>query len=64
MPWGPDQAKRFTKKATSPKLRRQWAHVATGQLGRGLSEGAAIASANSVVKRQKAKRTNQRKPSR
>ena len=56
MPWEPKDAKRHTKKATSAKRQRQWSHVANSELERGLSEGAAIAAANSVVKRNKGKK--------
>ena len=53
MPWGPGDAKRHTKKATSPKAQRQWADVADSALKRGQSEGSAIRQANAVVKRRK-----------
>ena len=49
MPWGASDAQRHTKKASTPKKKRQWADVATGGLSRGLSEGAAIREANAVV---------------
>ena len=57
MPWGPDDAKRFTKKASSSKSKRQWSAVADSVLARGVSESKAIRSANSVVKREAAKRS-------
>lgn len=53
MPWGPGDAKRFTKKAASPKAERQWAKVADRALAGGASEGSAIKQANAVVKRRK-----------
>lgn len=53
MPWGPDQAQRFTKKAKSPTAKRQWSDVANSELMKGLPEGKAIAAANSVVKKRK-----------
>lgn len=50
MPWGPKDAKKHTKKASTPKKKRQWAHVADSMLESGKSEGAAIRAANAVVK--------------
>jgi len=44
-------AKRFTRKAKTPKLRRQWSHVEKSALKRGASRGSAIRQANAVVKR-------------
>lgn len=55
MPWNASDAKRHTKKAKSPKAKRQWAHVSNNMLDRGYDEGTAIAAANSVVKRRKKK---------
>jgi uncharacterized protein YdaT len=55
MPFTPQDAAKHTKKATSPKQKRQWAHVANSALKRGLSERKAIASANSVVSSSKGK---------
>lgn len=52
MPWGPDQATRFTKKAKSKVAKKQWSHVADSELMRGLPEGQAIAAANSVIKKR------------
>jgi hypothetical protein len=43
-------AERFTKKATSPRLKRQWRHVEESALDRGASRGSAIRQANAVVK--------------
>lgn len=56
MPWSPSDAKRHTKKATSPKRQRQWAHVANSALKRGASEGSAVRQANAAIKRARAKR--------
>ena len=53
MPWKAKDAKRHTKKATTPKKKRQWAHVADSMLESGKSEGAAIRAANAVVKKKK-----------
>ncbi len=44
-------ARRFTKKATTPKLKREWSHVEQSALKRGASKGSAIRQANAVVKR-------------
>lgn len=49
MPWTPKDAKRHTKKAKSPKAKRQWSHVADSVLERGGSEGSAIRQANGVI---------------
>ncbi len=53
MPWTPKDASRKTKKAKSPKAKRQWAHVADKVLARTGDEGRAIREANAVVKRGK-----------
>jgi len=45
-------AQRFTKKANTPKKRRQWQHVEDSMLARGASKGAAIRAANGVVKKR------------
>jgi len=52
MPWKPPDAKRKTAAASTPKAKRQWAHVANAALGRGASEGSAVKQANAVVKRR------------
>lgn len=44
-------ADKFTKKATTPKLKRQWEHVYTSAKGRGQSPGSAVRQANAAVKR-------------
>jgi uncharacterized protein YdaT len=49
MPWQSKDATRFTKKATTGILKRQFADVANSMLKAGKSEGAAIRGANSVV---------------
>lgn len=56
MPWKPEDAKRHTKKATTPKKKRQWSHVADSMLTRGASEGAAIRAANAVVRKKSKKK--------
>lgn len=53
MPWTPKDASRKTKKANSPKAKRQWAHVADKVLAKTGDEGRAIREANAVVKRRK-----------
>lgn len=45
-------ASEHTRKATTPKLRRQWQHVRNSMESRGASPGAAVRAANGVVKRQ------------
>lgn len=50
MPWNPKDAKRHTKKATTPARQRQWAEVANSTLERTGNEGLAVREANSVVK--------------
>lgn len=44
-------ASKHTKKATTPKLKRQWEHVRESAESRGHSAGSAIRQANAVVKR-------------
>jgi hypothetical protein len=55
MPWTAKDAKRHTKKATTAKKKRQWAHVADSMLARGASEGSAVRAANAAVKKKKKK---------
>lgn len=50
MPWTADDGpRRHTKKADTPKKRRQWAHVANGVLEKTGDEGRAIREANAVI---------------
>jgi hypothetical protein len=44
-------AEAFTKRANTPKKRRQWRHVYESMKSRGASPGAAIRAASGVVKR-------------
>jgi hypothetical protein len=44
-------AERFTRKANSPKRKRQWQHVYDSAKRRGASPGSAVRQANGVVKR-------------
>jgi uncharacterized protein YdaT len=60
MPWKAKDATRFTKKASTGILKRQFADVANSMLKAGKSEGAAIRGANSVVARTKAKKERSR----
>lgn len=52
MPWSVKDVKGKTKKAKSPKAKRQWRDVANSALARGVPEGEAIRMANGVAKRQ------------
>ena len=56
-------AERFTKKANTPKKRRQWQHVEDSALSRGASKGSAIRQANAAVKRssRRSKRKSKRR---
>jgi hypothetical protein len=60
MPWSSRDASRHTRKATSPKAKRQWSRVANSMLARGKSEGASVRAANAVVKGRKASRGRRR----
>ncbi len=55
MPWTAKDAASKTKKAKSPKAKRQWAHVADSVLAKTGDEGLAVREANSVVKRRRKK---------
>lgn len=46
-------AERFTKAASTPKLKRQWSHVYSSAKSKGSSPGSAIKQANASVKRGK-----------
>jgi hypothetical protein len=64
MPWEKDSdAARHTKKAKSPKRKRQWRHVANSVLQKTGDEGAAVRAANGVVKKAGVRKKS-RKPSR
>lgn len=52
MPWSPGDASGKTKKAKSPRLKRQWKDIANSALGHGKSEATAIKMANGVLKRE------------
>ena len=49
-------AQKHTKKANTPKRRRQWQHVRDSMEARGASPGAAVRAANGVLKKQARKR--------
>jgi hypothetical protein len=49
-------ASRFTKKANTPKRKRQWEHVYQSAKKRGASAGSAIRQANGTVKRGRKRR--------
>lgn len=55
-------ASKHTRKANTPKLKRQWQHVRDSAEARGASPGSAIAQASGVIARQvrKNKRRNRR----
>lgn len=55
MPWTPADAGGKTKKASTPKKKRQWRDVANGVLAKTGDEARAIKSANAVVKRNRGK---------
>lgn len=57
MPWSPSDSKRFTKKATTSKKRRQFAHVANSILKRTGDEGRAIRGANAAARGGRGKGT-------
>jgi hypothetical protein len=54
VPWSAKDALRHTKKATSPKLVRQWLHIANGELKAHGDEKRAIMAANGVLAREAA----------
>ena len=53
MPWSAKEAQSHTKKAATPKAKRQWRDVADSVLARTGDEGLAVREANGVVKRRK-----------
>ena len=54
-------AEKFTKKANTPKKKRQWQHVYESALDRGASEGSAIRQASGTVKKSSRKKTRGKK---
>ena len=62
MPWKPKDAKKFTDKAKTPKLKGKWKDIANANLEAGKSEGEAIKIASGVVKKTAAvKKMNPKK---
>lgn len=53
MPWTPKDASSKTKKAKSPKAKRQFAKVANSVLERTGDEGRAIRAGNAAVKKRR-----------
>ena len=51
MPWKAKSAKKFTKKASTPRKRKAWAKIANKVLKRGGSDRSAVRIANFAVKR-------------
>lgn len=49
MPWKPEDATRFTKKAKSPTAKRQFAEVADKVLAKTGDEGRAVRAGNAAV---------------
>lgn len=49
MPFEPEDAKRHTKKAKSPRKKRQFAKIANKLLAKGAPEGGAIRQASAAV---------------
>lgn len=49
MPWKPEDAKRHTSKATTPKRQRQFAKVANEVLDKTGDEGRAVRAGNAAV---------------
>jgi hypothetical protein len=56
-------AEKHTKKADTPKKKRQWQHVADSAEKRGASRGSAIKQANAAVKKNPAGRKTSKKKS-
>lgn len=61
MPWEPSSASEFTKKANTPKRKRQWAKVADKVLKDSGDEAKAIKIANAAVKKSKKPKVSLRK---
>lgn len=53
MPWGPEDAEKHTKKASTAKLKGLWAKVANERLEAGDPEDSAIRQANAAVGKAK-----------
>lgn len=53
MPWTARDVPGKTKKATTAKLKREWLHIANGELAKHGDERRAIMAANGVIAGQK-----------
>ena len=53
MPWTADEATNYTKKATTPGLKRLWAKVANASLKKHGDDARAIREANAAVDQAK-----------
>lgn len=53
MPWSPKDAPKFTRKAKSPKAKRQFAEVANKVLKETGDDGKAVRIANAAVAKRK-----------
>jgi hypothetical protein len=51
MPWEPEDAPLYTKKAATPRLQRLWVEIANQVLDKTGDEGRAIREANAVIAR-------------
>ena len=56
MPWTAKSAKKHSKKANTPKKKRQWSKVANAVLKKTGNEGLAVRIANGVIKKRKKKK--------
>jgi hypothetical protein len=57
MPWNKKDVDSHTQSADSPKLKRQWTHVANKVLAETGDEGTAVKEANGVVAKESAKKS-------
>ena len=63
MPWGPDSASRFTKKAKTPKSKRAFSHAANSVLSRTGDEGRAVRAGNAAAAKSARKSSRSRRRS-
>ena len=52
VPWTPSQASKHTKKAKSPRDKRQWRDIANSVLAKTGDDATAIRTANGVIKKR------------
>ena len=64
MPWRISDVASKTKKAKTPKQKRQWRDIANGELKTHGDEGRAIRAANGVIAREAAKKPKRSKAKR